>query len=105
VLALHGLGLNFSEISRRTGLPYYTVIKWRPKARGTFEPMRITAGESGSLVVAPAAVTKLERRHQVATVTVASFDKLSVVLANGVRVEGVTPKTLLKILPSLGGLR
>ncbi len=34
-LELHPLGLNFTQIAKRTGLPYYTLLKWRHEKKGT----------------------------------------------------------------------
>jgi hypothetical protein len=106
VVALHGLGLNFREISRKTGLPYFTVIKWKPKKGGAFEPMRITNGKSNGLISEVATVTVAKRkRRRVAMVTKANEGPVSVVFANGTRIEGLNAEMLSQILPSLGRCR
>ena len=83
VLKLGGMGLRCAEISRRTGLPYYTVLAWRKS--------------SASFVQLP--VVKSEK---VGTATVPTFGVTALVFPNGVRVEGLNVDTLKALLPALG---
>jgi len=84
VLSLRRAGVRCAEISRRTGLPYYTVLEWR-------------RGQSG-FVELPVVV----EAKKVSTVTVPTLGTITVVLPSGVRIEGMCVEVLKAILPSLG---
>jgi hypothetical protein len=93
VFELQKLGLNSSQIAKRTGLPYFTVLSWKKRAEaGNFELVRISREKSKPRV-----------KSKVATVTVRSPQStVSVVTPNGVRIEGMPLDFLLKVLPAFG---
>lgn len=108
VLGLQGLGLTCAEISRRTGIPYFSVLRWKNRRRGGFEVMRVTNGKTGRLISKADTVTVARRRKKrvVATVTVSTaWPTVSIVTPSGIRIEGVSLDTLLKLVPELGGGR
>ena len=84
VLALRKAGIRGAEISRRTGLPYYTVLQWREKSPSFVEL---------PVVVAP---------QKVSTVTVPASSALSILLPSGARIEGLDLRSLTALLPALG---
>lgn len=98
VLELQRLGLNYSEISRRTGVPYFTVLKWRDEKKGpTFEPLAIVPARRTLAKVATVTVPKAVRRSRPRS----SLGTVTVAMANGTRIEGISFEFLLKLLPRL----
>jgi hypothetical protein len=100
VLSLQEQGLKCAEISRRSGLPYYTVIRWKIRKQSpSFEVMRVVSGDGKPRLVQSDSVTKSHRRKvnpiskskELATVTIA--------MPGGVRIEGVSLKFLEALLP------
>lgn len=96
VIELHELGFNFSEISRKTGLPYYTILKWRdeftPRA---FRMLRVAEKKK----VASVAVT--DPAAKVGSVAEASTTGAVVVLPSGARIEGLGLEELKAVIPLL----
>jgi len=84
VLSLRRAGVRCAEISRRTGLPYYTVLEWR-KSPAPFVELPVVA-----------------KSEKVRTVTVPTFRAMTVTLPSGVRIEGVDFEMLSALLPALG---
>jgi hypothetical protein len=80
-----------AEIARVTGLPYYTLLKWR-KGGGKFVELAVVKSK-------PNLVPK------VGTVTVPTLGAISILFPNGIRIEGLGPDALSAVLPSLGGWR
>lgn len=101
VLELRRLGLNYSEISRRTQVPYFTVLKWRDEKKApSFEPLAVVPSRSNLLKAVTVTVPRSRPRPQplLATVTVA--------MPGGIRIEGVDIEFLLRLFPKLkGGVR
>ena len=100
VIDLRRSGLSFSEISRRTGIPYYTVLCWRDKKRSGFERVSIVAASKTATVTVPIRPTRRaskisDEREVTATVTVA--------IPGGIRIEGVSVEFLKALLPNLTG--
>jgi len=98
VLELRRLGLNYSEIARRTGVPYFTVLRWRDEKKApSFEPLAVVPSRSSSpkvvTVTVPRSRSKPRSRPLFATVTVA--------VPGGIRIEGVSLDFLLQLLPRL----
>jgi hypothetical protein len=83
VIRLRGAGLRCAEISRRTGLPYYTVLEWRKSATAFVE-------------------LPVVKEKKVGTVTVPSLGTVTVFLPSGVRIDGVGAELLKALLPALG---
>jgi hypothetical protein len=84
VLRLRELKIRCAEISRRTGLPYYTVLEWQ-KIPAAFVELPV--------------VVKSEK---VSTVTVPTLGVLTLTFPSGIRIEGVGVEALKALLPSLG---
>lgn len=98
VLELHRLGLNYSEIARRTGIPYFTVLRWRDEKKvPSFEALAIVATKpalpKAVTVTVPKPRSNLRKSSTLATVTVA--------MPGGIRLEGVSFEFLLRLLPRL----
>lgn len=95
VIELHASGMKFAEIARRTGLAYYTVLRWRDeKSTPGFQAVNVVAKRRS------ATVTVADSGKEMGTVTVA--ESVRVVLASGVRIEGLSLSGLREILPALG---
>lgn len=84
VLSLRRAGVRCAEISRCTGLPYYTVLEWR-KNPASFVELPVVA-----------------KPEKVGTVTVPTFGVLTITLPSGVRIEGASFEMLNALLPALG---
>jgi len=84
VETLWRLGVRSAEISRRTGLPYYTVLQWRKSGTRFVELPVVVPAEKVSIATTP------------------TLDPLSILLPGGVRIEGVSVDALLVMLPALG---
>jgi hypothetical protein len=94
VLGLRDLGLNFKEISRQTGIPYFTVLAWRDaKKKPGFELVRVVSGKVGKSATA----TKPTQQGSVGTVTVTTF--------KGTRIEGISEAALFDFVARLEGGR
>jgi len=95
VFALRKSGVRCAEISRRTGLPYYTVLQWKdPSAKFIELSVRAAPERSGTV-----AVPDLPKLH---TVTVPGGNNLSVLLPTGVLIQGLSVEALTRLLPALG---
>lgn len=97
VLELRRLGLNYSEIAKRTGVPYFTVLRWRDEKKApSFEPLAVVPSRASLPKVVTVTVPKSRSprsRPSLATVTVA--------VPGGIRIEGVSLDFLLRLLPRL----
>lgn len=104
VLELRQLGLNFTQIAKQTGLPYYTLLSWRRESKaGHFEPVNVVSTEARSKQVAT--VTVATSGKEVATAAAEFPSKsatVTVSLGSGIRVEGVTLPFLMELLAELG---
>lgn len=90
VRELHGLGLNWSEISKQTKIPYYTVLQWRiSKPKASFNELKIIPSPNRPNLLSSKSVSV-----NVGTVTVTT--------SNGVCIEGLAFESLLLLLPRLG---
>jgi hypothetical protein len=90
VRELHRLGLNWSEISKQTKIPYHTVLQWRvSKPKASFNELKIIPSPSHSKILSSKSVPV-----NVGTVTVTT--------SNGVCIEGLFFESLLLLLPRLG---
>lgn len=87
VFALRKSGVRSAEISRRTGLPYYTVLQWKDCGPKFVElPVRVDP-------------------QKVSTVTVPTSRELSILLPSGARIEGLDLDSVARLLPLLGADR
>ena len=84
VLTLRESGIRCAEISRRTGLPYYTVLEWQKSPTAFLE------------------LPVVMKAEKVGTVTVPTSGVMTVSFPSGVRIEGVDVEALKALLPSLG---
>jgi hypothetical protein len=84
VLALRGSGMRCAEISRRTGLPYYTVLEWQRTSAAFIE------------------LPVVMKAPKVGTVTVPTLGVMTLSFPSGVRIEGMDVEALKALLPSLG---
>lgn len=98
-LELCALGVNCTQVSKETGLPYFTVLKWKREKGAGFSMVKVVAKrkpEVATVTVAKSA-TEAVLPAAVATVTVA--------MPGGVRIEGVSFEFLERLLPLLGETR
>ena len=78
VAELKAGGVKFTEISRRTKIPYYTLVGWKPESRTgrpSFEPVKVVAALPAPAnrtfaTVTVARKSKLRPKREVVTVTV-----------------------------------
>ncbi len=95
VFALRRSGVRSSEISRRTGLPYYTVLQWKDAGPKFVElPVRLDPAKSATVTV--------PTRDEVGTVTVPSLRGLRILLPGGAVIEGLDVEAVTQLLPALG---
>jgi len=95
VFELRKSGVRSAEISRRTGLPYYTVLQWKGDGPKFVElPVRVRSAKSATVTV-PA-------RREVGTVTVPDSSGLRILLPGGAVIEGLDVEALARLLPALG---
>jgi lysozyme family protein len=94
VRALRGTGLNWTQIAKRTGIPYYTVLNWRDeKKSGSFALVNVVPPHRRK--IRTCTVTDAKREAKVT-------DVVTVTMPNGIRIEGVGGALLLELLPKLG---
>lgn len=101
-LELNGLGLNYTQIAERTGLPYYTLLKWKAEGKKpAFEMVNVISGKSAlETVTEPQPVTAAGAIGTVTESTpVTTRSTVTVVLSGGIRIEGVDFEFLTKLLP------
>jgi hypothetical protein len=111
VVKLFGLGLPLAEISKRSELSYHTILNWVPQERRRQyrARQRKETGPNGHF--APVAIRE---SREIATVTVTKGTKVlppikaenvtvTVILPNGIRIEGVTPDFLRSWIGQGGG--
>lgn len=84
VLELNRNGLNIKRICEMTGLPYFTVLSWRPPIKGKFKQVNLPVRTA--TVTVP--VTPIET--PTATVTVTTGD--------GMKIEGLSFEELLRLI-------
>lgn len=89
VIRLRSRGLNFTQISRQTGIPYFTVLAWREKKKPGFELVNVVSGKSSKM----ATVTESARQLLVGTVTVTTF--------KGTKIEGISESALFDFVTRL----
>ena len=95
VFALRRSGVRCAEISRRTGLPYYTVLQWKDVNRNFVElPIRVDPAKSATVTVPE--LSKLR------TVTVPDGKDLSILLPSGAVIQGLDVEEVTRLLPALG---
>lgn len=79
IVSLFLMGLRGKEIAHRTKVPYYSVLKWRPKKEKASElPVR----KFREIAIKP------EKPEKVATVTVPSFESKKVVMVTVTTPDG-----------------
>ena len=84
VFALRRAGVRSAEISRRTGLPYYTVLQWKDEGPRFVElPVRTTP-------------------EKVSTVTVPASKEFTILLPCGAVIRGLDLNSVAALLPALG---
>lgn len=98
VLKLKEKGLNWSQISNRTGIPYYTVLGWRDeRKRAGFELVKVVSELKRGKPLSSATVTDAtfskKRSSEVVTVTVTT--------PKGLRIEGCSTSELLELVAGL----
>lgn len=103
-LELSELGLNYTQIAERTGLPYYTLLKWKgEKKTPSFTTMNVVATRAAVATVTE--TTPVTTAGEVATVAettpVTTDSTVALVLRGGLRIEGVDFEFLMKLLPVL----
>jgi len=95
VFTLRRSGVRCAEISRRTGLPYYTVLQWKDDGPKFVEiPVRVDPAKSGTLTV--------PTRVEVGSVTVPGSRFLSISLPGGAVIHGLDIEAVTQLLPALG---
>ncbi len=103
-MELNRLGLNYTQIAERTGLPYYTLLKWKAeKKKPAFEMVNVVATKSAVGTVTES--TPVTTVREVDTVTdstpLTTASTVTVVLSSGIRIEGMNFDFLTKLLPVL----
>lgn len=107
VSELHKLGCKSAEVSRRTGIPYFTILQWHRKQKSAgFEVVKVVKSRSAviSRKVGPTR-GPIQRSKNVDTVTESTFSTVTIMLPNGTRIEGVGVELLLRLIPEIGGER
>ncbi len=95
VFALRKSGVRCAEISRRTGLPYYTVLQWKDcRSKFVELPVRLDPSKTDTVTV-PA-------RVKVGSVTVPGSSELSISLPGGAVIHGLDVEAVTRLLPALG---
>lgn len=98
VLALRRSGVRCAEISRRTGLPYYTVLQWKDDGPKFVElPVRASPAKSVTVTV--------PTRFDTGTVAVPESRALSILLPTGAVIQGLDVEAVTALLPALGVVR
>src|SRR5258708_5207762 len=87
VFALFRMGLNSNQIAKRTGLPYFTILRWKKQraARSGFELVKVTNVKAKRGKPAVAKLVSRSGESEVDTVTVSNVSStVSVVMGSGV---------------------
>jgi hypothetical protein len=107
ILRLKELGLSFHTIASETGIPAMTLYSWGPdgktrkrkKSNGAFVPVRVSAGPA--VVRAPTTVTVPSRRKPGPRPSRKEVGTVTVVLTNGIRLEGLDTRSAVALAREL----
>lgn len=100
VLELELMGLERKEISKRTGISYYTIFNWGAASKKErFEKVAVVQARR----VLPKTATVTVARHRPAHLPGPAFGTVTVTMPSGIRIEGVSADVLKELLPSLVG--
>jgi hypothetical protein len=107
VAELHRLGCKSAEVSRRTGIPYFTVLKWARKQKAPgFDVVKVVRSRSAIVRRNATAVSvRKQRSNNVDTVTESTFPTVTIILPSGVRIKRVGLDFLIRLMPAIGGVR